>query len=250
MSQRTLRDRALACASAGLLAAGLLIGSASPASAATTVTISAPTVAVSTAWIQGAVSGSSSGATVRIYKYTSGSWANTGLTGVVNSSRKYAVKVPVPVGSHTFMAKASKSGLATGYSKPAKVYGVTHRGMILYKTNAYRKAYGRPALKGLSSLDKVAQDWTQKMHNANCEPVRALPATIRITWGSTRALRRPGPRTLRSGTGNAITSTNVVAEWMKSAGHKTNILGPYTHIGIGYVSVGGRAFATQNFARY
>ena len=104
---------------------------------------------------------------MRIYKYTSGSWANTGLTGVVNSSRKYAVKVPVPVGSHTFMAKASKSGLATGYSKPAKVYGVTHRGMILYKTNAYRKAYGRPALKGLSSLDKVAQDWTQKMHNDN-----------------------------------------------------------------------------------
>jgi hypothetical protein len=244
MSQRTLRDRALACASAGLLAAGLLIGSASPASAATTVTISAPTVAVSTAWIQGAVSGSSSGATVRIYKYTSGSWANTGLTGVVNSSRKYAVKVPVPVGSHTFMAKASKSGLATGYSKPAKVYGVTHRGMILYKTNAYRKAYGRPALKGLSSLDKVAQDWTQKMHNDNV--LSHNPTYIDEYPGTPQA----AAENIASGTGTALTSSNVVGKWMGSPGHRANILGPYTHIGIGFVSGSNGTYATQNFARY
>jgi hypothetical protein len=244
MSQRTLRDRALACASAGLLAAGLLIGSASPASAATTVTISAPTVAVSTAWIQGAVSGSSSGATVRIYKYASGSWANTGLTGVVNSSRKYAVKVPVPVGGHTFMAKASKSGLATGYSKPAKVYGVTHRGMILYKTNAYRKAYGRPALKGLSSLDKVAQTWTQHMYDNT--DFRHNPDYFGQYSGTPQA----GAENIASGDGNGLTSSNVVAAWMNSPGHRANILGPYTHIGIGWVSVSGKAYATQNFARY
>ena len=246
MRQRRLPSKLMACASSGLLAAGIVVGSASPASAATTVTISAPAVTVSTAWVQGAVSGSSVGATVRIYKYVGGSWTNTGLTDSVDASRKYAVKVPVPVGSHTFMAKASKSGLATGYSKPAKVYGVTHRGMILYQTNVQRKKYGLPALKGLSSLDKVAQDWSQKMYDGDA-PFAHRPKF----WERYPAGWKFAAENIAMGEGNALTSSNVVSKWMGSPGHRANILDPRpNYIGIGFVSGGGRAYATQNFAQY
>gem|GEM_PF-2267971 len=243
MRQRRLRDRFVACSSAGLLAAGLLIGSAGPASASTTVTISAPTVAVSAAWVQGAVSGSSSGATLRILKNTGGTWT-VAATTTVKPDRKYIVKVPLTAGTNTLLAKASKAGLATGYSKSVKVYGVTHRGMILYKTNAYRNAYGRPALKGLSSLDKVAQKWTQHMYDTG--NFVHNPAYFSQYAGSPKA----GAENIAAGTGNGLTSTNVVGKWMTSSGHKANILGAYTHIGIGYVSGAGKGYATQNFARY
>ena len=243
MRQRRLRDRFLASASAGLLAAGLVVGSAGPATAATTVTISAPTVAVGGAWVQGSVSGSSSGATLRILKNTGGTWT-VAATTTVNGSRKYIVKVPLTAGANTLLAKASKAGLATGYSKSVKVYGVTHRGMILYQTNVQRKKYGLPALKELTTLNKVAQDWTQHMFDAN--DFRHNPDYFDQYSGSPQA----GAENIATGDGNGLTSSNVVAAWMNSPGHRANILGPYNHIGIGWVSVGGKAYATQNFARY
>src|SRR5690606_26835365 len=42
----------------------------------------------------------------------------------------------------------------------------------------------------------------------------------------------------------------VVAAWMGYPGHRANILGSYTHIGIGYCEVNGYRFYTQVFARY
>jgi uncharacterized protein YkwD len=251
MRQRRLRDRFVTCSSAGLLAAGLVVGSAGSASAATTVTISAPTVAVSAVWIQGAVSGSSSGATLRILKNTGGTWT-VAATTTVKPDRKYIVKVPLTAGANTLLAKASKAGLATGYSKSVKVYGVTHRGMILYQTNVQRKKYGLPELKGLTTLNKVAQDWTQKIFTEDCDLSTDPNGCHNPNYfGQYSGTPQAGAENVASGLGNGLTSSNVVAAWMNSPGHRANILGPYNHIGIGWVSEpGGKAYATQNFARY
>lgn len=247
MVVRMRQRRLLACASAGLLAAGLLIGSAGPASAATTVSISAPKVVLSNqqATISGVVSGSSNGASVRILEQFGGAWKSVAQT-TVNESRKYAVKVQVSAGGNAFMAKASGATIATGDSKSVTVYGVTDRGMILYQTNVQRKKHGLPALKRLSSLDTVSQAWTQQMYDSgnfvhNPEYISQYP-------GSPKA----GAENIASGTGNLMTSSNVVAQWMASSyGHRETLLDPkYTHLGVGYVSVGGRAYATQNFAQY
>lgn len=246
--QRSLRDRFLASASAGLLAAGLLIGSASPASAATTVSVSAPTVAFAgkSVYIQGSVSGSSNGATVHILKYTNGSWPKF-ATGTVTASRRFKVPVPIASGSNAFMAKVSKPGLATGYSKSVKVYGVTtDRSMILFKTNEYRKKYGLPALQGLSTLNTVAQNWTQQMFGTHPNGFKHNPKYFEQYAGNPQA----GAENIATGEGGGLTSSNVVGKWMASPGHKANILGPYTHIGIGWVSNTGTAYATQNFAKY
>jgi uncharacterized protein YkwD len=200
-------------------------------------------VAVSAVWIQGVVSGSSSGATVRILKSTGGSWANVAQT-TVNSSRKYAVKVTLTAGRNTFLAKAYGPNIATGFSKQANVYNVTDRGLIVYQTNLQRTKRGLPALKQLSTLNKVAQDWTQHMYNINT--LQHNPNYFAQYAGSPKA----GAENVANGFGGGLTSSNVVSAWMNSSGHRANILGPYTHIGVGWVSAGGKAYATQNFARY
>lgn len=246
MLQHKLPARFPARMSAGLLTLGLLVASASPASAATTVSIAAPQVALSNGpvWIQGAVSGSSAGATVRILKYTNGAW-NYAAQTTVKSDRKYAVKVTVTAGGNAFLAKAYGSKIATGYSKSVKVYGLSARGMILYKTNEYRKQQGRPALKGLSSLDTVAQDWSQKMADANKDVLEHRPKF----WEHYPDGWSYAAENIAAG----YTPTTVVASWINSAPHRANLLCSCTHIGIGYVSKPGSKYGTyftQNFARY
>ena len=45
------------------------------------------------------------------------------------------------------------------------------------------------------------------------------------------------------------TEAQAVAEWMASTGHRANILGNYTKIGIGIYSAGGRMYWVQIFSR-
>lgn len=46
--------------------------------------------------------------------------------------------------------------------------------------------------------------------------------------------------------------TSVVQGWIDSPGHRANMLGDYTHIGIGYYSGSNcyRTYFVQNFAKY
>jgi uncharacterized protein YkwD len=44
------------------------------------------------------------------------------------------------------------------------------------------------------------------------------------------------------------TAAQVMEGWMRSSGHRANILrSSFTHIGVGYAACGGRPFWTQNF---
>lgn len=116
------------------------------------------------------------------------------------------------------------------------------RAMILKKTNNARANNGLPALVGMDELNTVSQDWTE--HMAETGDFTHNPSyTDSYPTGWTAA----GENIAK---GQA--PKDVVAAWMASPGHRSNILSPdYTHIGIGFAKDGnGRTYYTQNFAGY
>jgi uncharacterized protein YkwD len=111
---------------------------------------------------------------------------------------------------------------------------------ILADTNALRAKKGLKALKRNTAMDSVALAWSQKQANAN-----------------TMAHNPNYSKEIPSGWSFAAENvaygydyTEVVAAWKASAGHYKNILSDATHIGIGFATVDGVPYFTQNFAKY
>lgn len=113
---------------------------------------------------------------------------------------------------------------------------------IFSQVNSNRAANGLGALKLNSSMSSVAQAWAQQMaangvmsHNAsNCAQVPA---------GWTRC----GENVAYGYPDGSATMT----AWMNSPGHKANILGDYTDIGVGwFVDGNGVSWSVQTFGKY
>lgn len=95
----------------------------------------------------------------------------------------------------------------------------------------------------MPGLNKVAQKWSMKMaktgdfkHNPNVGS--QIPKNWHA-WGENIAAGHQ-PKT-------------VVQAWIDSPGHRANLLGDFTHLGVGYVPDGKapyRIFTTQNFGKY
>ncbi|GHJ58718.1 hypothetical protein NOK12_12360 [Nocardioides sp. OK12] len=117
------------------------------------------------------------------------------------------------------------------------------RQQILEETNAYRAAHGLAPLTLMDELDTVAQDWSR--HMAANDVFHHNPS---YSEQYPSGWRRAGEN-IAAGYG----PDDVVDGWYASPGHKANMLGDFTHIGIGYAthpdSEYGRYY-TQNFARY
>jgi uncharacterized protein YkwD len=133
---------------------------------------------------------------------------------------------------------------------------------ILCDTNAFRLANGRKELRLLSGLNTVAGDWATTMHNdsipGNCEasfkhnpnfssqyPAGWKAAAENIAAGQTYT-------TVVNGNIAGVQSPADDVGWIDSPPHRTNILGDYTHIGIGY-HFGTKCYDryyVQNFAKY
>lgn len=111
---------------------------------------------------------------------------------------------------------------------------------ILADTNAIRAELGlRPLIRN-STLDSVAQGWSQ--HQAN-EGVLSHNTALRSQIPSTSY----GGENVAAG----YAYRSVVAAWKDSPGHYANMTSSnYTDIGIGYVEKDGVAWYTQDFARY
>lgn len=115
------------------------------------------------------------------------------------------------------------------------------RSQILADTNAARAKQGLPALSVNADMNSVAQKWAKKMAAANALEHNANYSS-QIPAGWTRA-----------GENIAVgfDDDSVTGAWMDSTGHRANILGDYTRIGIGYfVDSDGREWAVQDFAKY
>ncbi|MBX3088907.1 MAG: CAP domain-containing protein, partial [Cryobacterium sp.] len=125
-----------------------------------------------------------------------------------------------------------------GIATPAQAYG---EGTILALVNQARAANNLGPLTLNSSLSAVSLAWANQMaangvmsHNPNY--------TGQIPGGWSRA-----GENVAQGFGSP---TAVHNGWMNSSGHRANILGDYTDIGIAFIEANGTTWAVENFAKY
>lgn len=107
---------------------------------------------------------------------------------------------------------------------------------VVELTNAERAKQGLPALKVDSALSKVARTKSQDIKDKNYfdhnSPTYGSPFDMMKQFGI--SYRSAGENIAKG----QRTPEEVVNAWMNSPGHRANILGNYTHIGVGYVSSG------------
>ncbi|MFC7448080.1 CAP domain-containing protein [Rhodococcus daqingensis] len=112
-------------------------------------------------------------------------------------------------------------------------------------TNDHRKRNGLPMLKVNADISKVAQAWSARLGQAgDLSHNPAYSEEIPRGWevASENVLQN----------WKQASAEELVQQWIDSPGHNKNMLNPdITDMGVGYhVGPDGRAWATQNFARY
>lgn len=115
------------------------------------------------------------------------------------------------------------------------------RAHILADTNAARARAGLPALLPLAGLHTTAQNWAA--HLARTGEFRHNPSsTSTYPAGWSRA---------GENIAQGYDAESVVDAWLNSSGHRANILGDFTHLGVGVAwDAQGRPYYVQNFATY
>jgi uncharacterized protein YkwD len=116
--------------------------------------------------------------------------------------------------------------------------------------NRYRKKHGLPSLKGYYELDRIAKGHSQYMaKNKTCDHagIDHRVAKVRQLTGSgyvaENCFKYPAKRY------NKRVAKELVKGWMKSPGHRENLLNSkFRKIGIGVVTKKGYVYATQIFA--
>ncbi|MBW8687687.1 CAP domain-containing protein [Chitinophaga rhizophila] len=159
---------------------------------------------------------------------------------------------------HLFVFSCSRSaapvkGSATSVNKPTSV-SEAPRGDgnaklikdILYYTNEFRASKGLPPLKLESFCSELAQKHSNNM------------ATGKVAFGHDQFEIRNDAATLKfkgiSGVAENVAYGNldakgVVDGWIKSPGHRKNMLGNYNLIGIGTAQKGKIIYFTQFFVK-
>lgn len=153
-------------------------------------------------------------------------------------------------GVRTFRTVATAGGTWVGSSWVSVTVGAQAppqsdlaiaRNRIVADTNAARAEAGLPPLAQYSAINNVAQNWSDRM-----------AATGDFSHNPSYADQMPaGWRRAAENIAYGYTVTGVVPAWMNSTGHRANILGDFTHIGVGVtVDRNGRPYYVQNFGKY
>jgi hypothetical protein len=107
--------------------------------------------------------------------------------------------------------------------------------------NQARASAGLPGLIHNPSMDSVALQWANQMGAANSMAHNPDYSTqIPSGWsraGENVAMGQPTPSEMHTA-------------WMNSAGHRANILGDFTDIGIAFVTVNGTTWGVEDFGKY
>jgi hypothetical protein len=107
--------------------------------------------------------------------------------------------------------------------------------------NQARAANGLGALSRNGAMDAVAVNWAnQLVANGALSHNPSYSAQIPGGWGS-------AAENVAQGYSSA---SSMHDGWMASSGHRANILGNYTAVGIAFVAAGGTTWGVQVFARY
>ena len=118
---------------------------------------------------------------------------------------------------------------------------------ILADVNKERGARGLPALNWNSQLSTVAAEWNQNMYNTGVFQHRNLNLLFNDSaFGHYGGLGE----NIFKGSGASFTSGAIHVAWMRSDGHRKNVLSPgFDSVGIAVLCIGGTTWATQNFGR-
>jgi uncharacterized protein YkwD len=122
---------------------------------------------------------------------------------------------------------------------------------MLCLTNFARRASGRSALAGLGSLHRAAARKSADILRCDEFSHEACGRDFAY-WIERLAGCRAAAENIAWGTGPLGSPRSIFRSWMRSSGHRANILGPYREIGIGLRvgSLEGNAAAyvwTQDF---
>lgn len=186
---------------------------------------------------------------VYVLWYTSGTWKQRG--GSASSSSGFVgVRTNLPSTSPVRLYAPPQGALPAWYGPMGKItIGSDSRiSRILADTNKYRASKGKPALKLYYPLNTVAGNWAYYMQQ-NCDFRHNTTADGKLNVSGYPSGWKAAAENIAVGQ----TYTTVVAAWINSPGHRANILGNYTHIGIGYYegsNCSANRYWVQNFARY
>jgi uncharacterized protein YkwD len=115
------------------------------------------------------------------------------------------------------------------------------------RLNAERRARGLAALKWDDDLARVAGDWSAQMARTDNFAHRDLGAAGSLPGMSKFSALGENIAWVE---GYPSMGNQLHVGWMKSEGHRANMLQRgFDSVGIGVVCAGGRAWATQNFGR-
>lgn len=147
-----------------------------------------------------------------------------------------------------------KSGSTVGWVVSSKFkigqYNPTFEEQVVKLVNEKRAAAGLKALKSTSSLNNAAEKKSKDMRD------KGYFSHTSPTYGNLPSMLQKFDISYKAAGENIAagqtTPASVVSSWMKSPGHKANILSKkYTHIGVGYVSGGNyRHYWTQIFTAH
>lgn len=124
---------------------------------------------------------------------------------------------------------------------PAAGVYESERAAILQQTNELRAQNGLPPLRLNAALNDIAQDWSEQ---------QAAVSTMSHRSGF-QYLYPSGWSGAAENVAAGYSPGSVVGAWAGSPGHRANLLGSSTDIGIGIAAnANGRLYYTQNFGRY
>ncbi|HZA83803.1 MAG TPA: CAP domain-containing protein [Actinomycetes bacterium] len=118
---------------------------------------------------------------------------------------------------------------------------------LFERLNAERRARGLPALSWDRDLARVAADWSAQMARTDNFSHRDLGAAGGLPGMAKFSALGENIAWVE---GYPSMGSQLHVGWMRSAGHRANMLQRgFDSVGIGVVCSGGRAWATQNFGR-
>jgi uncharacterized protein YkwD len=220
-----------------------------------TIAASATSVASGTpVTISGTVSGKSKRAGAILQKAEGADWFDL-QENEVTRSKTYAFSVAITPGDNQFRVKILKTKKSKGgFSGTVNVGGVGElpgapssaelarvRGLILLQTNTFRLLNLKPPVQVNSTLNNVAETWSIYMARNDVFYHNPSYFSQSPNCGS-------GGENIAAGQ----TPETVVNSWINSPPHKENLLGDWTHIGIGYgynANSHYKRYYTQDFCK-
>ena len=132
----------------------------------------------------------------------------------------------------------AESAAAPNHTKRERRY----QRKVFHWTNVMRRRHDLRPLKRIPCLRRIAVRWAEHLAATGDFEHQNLSVVFRRCNGA----RAAGENIARG----RVTPRQMVRMWMRSSGHRANILNPnFTHLGVGAAVRGGTWFGVQDFAR-